>query len=266
MIDAATRALIAQGVVDALAEQEIQKNTNLNGDGSQGSGSGITRPVHPTREFTYSDFLKCQPVNFKGTERVVGLTQWFERTETVFHISNCAVENQVKFATYTLLGAALTWWNSHVKTVGHDAAYGMPWKTLMKMMTVKYYPRSEIKKMFPEESDEVEKYFRGLPDMIQGNVMSARPNTMQEAIELANDLIDQKNVAQDYAAGTSERKGTITCYECGNQGHYKSDCPKLENRNHGNQAEGIEARGMVYAFGGGETYQDLDDIEDDINA
>ncbi|GKG18340.1 hypothetical protein Tco_0372638, partial [Tanacetum coccineum] len=83
-------------------------------------------------------------------------------------------------------------WNSHLKTVGHDAAYGMPWKTLMKMMTVKYCPRSEIKKTFYEESDEVEKYFGGLPDMIQGNVMSAMPKTMQEAIELANDLIDQK--------------------------------------------------------------------------
>ncbi|GJT15664.1 putative reverse transcriptase domain-containing protein [Tanacetum coccineum] len=42
---------------------------------------------------------------------------------------------------------ALTWWNTHVKTVGHDAAYGIPWKTLMKMMTDKYYPRNEIKKL-----------------------------------------------------------------------------------------------------------------------
>ncbi|GKD71666.1 hypothetical protein Tco_1325756, partial [Tanacetum coccineum] len=155
--------------------------------------------------------------------------------ETIFHISNCAVENQVKFVTCTLLGTALTWWNSHVKTVGHDAAYGMPWKTLMKMMTVKYCPRSEIKKVFPEESDEVEKYVGGLPDMIQGNVMSARPKTMQEAIELVIDLMDQKvrayaerqaknkrkfdnnnqaqqklpkrhNVAQAYADGIGERK------------------------------------------------------------
>ncbi|GKA97257.1 hypothetical protein Tco_0825151 [Tanacetum coccineum] len=66
------------------------------------------------------------PMNYKGTEGVVGLTQWFKRMETVFHNSNCAVENQVKFATCTLLGVVLTWWNSHVKTVGHDAAYGMP--------------------------------------------------------------------------------------------------------------------------------------------
>nr|GEW03262.1 hypothetical protein [Tanacetum cinerariifolium] len=59
---------------------------------------------------------------------------------------------------------------------------------------------------------------------------------------------------------------TITCYECENQGHYKSDFPKLKNQKHKNQAEGTRARGMVYALGGEETNQDLDGIEDDINA
>ncbi|GJR89665.1 reverse transcriptase domain-containing protein [Tanacetum coccineum] len=52
---------------------------------------------------------------------------------------------------------------------------------------------------------------------------------------------------------------TITCYECGNQGHYRSDCPVLKN-------QGTEARGMVYTLGGGETNQDLDNTEDDITA
>nr|GEZ05449.1 hypothetical protein [Tanacetum cinerariifolium] len=47
-------------------------------------------------------------------------------------------------------------------------------------------------RMFPGESDEVEKYVGRIPNMIQGNVMFARPKIMQEAIELANDLIDQK--------------------------------------------------------------------------
>ncbi|GJR51528.1 hypothetical protein Tco_1402049 [Tanacetum coccineum] len=133
--DAAIRVLIAQGVADALARRPIQRNTNLNDDGSQGSGSGITSPMRTNRECTYSDFLKCEPLNFKGTEGVVGLTQWFKRIETIFQIRNCAVENQVKFATCTLHGIALTWWNTHVKIVGHDVAYGMPWQTLMKMMT-----------------------------------------------------------------------------------------------------------------------------------
>ncbi|GJW67583.1 hypothetical protein Tco_0122007 [Tanacetum coccineum] len=50
------------------------------------------------------------------------------------------------------------------------------------------------------------------------------------------------------------------------QRHYKSDCPELKNQNHGNQAEGTEARGMVYALGGGETDQDPNNIEDEIEA
>ncbi|GKG37815.1 hypothetical protein Tco_0457038, partial [Tanacetum coccineum] len=54
-------------------------------------------------------------------------------------------ENHVKFATCTLYSIALTWWNTHDKIVGHDVAYVMPWKTLMKMMTDKYCPRNEIK-------------------------------------------------------------------------------------------------------------------------
>ncbi|GKA03122.1 reverse transcriptase domain-containing protein [Tanacetum coccineum] len=81
------------------------------------------------------------------TEGVVELTQWFEIMETVFRISNCTVENQIKFATCTLFGSALTWWNSHVRNVGHDVAYAMTWTNLKKMMTGKYCPRGEIKKL-----------------------------------------------------------------------------------------------------------------------
>ncbi|GJY20939.1 reverse transcriptase domain-containing protein [Tanacetum coccineum] len=84
-----------------------------------------------------------------------------------------------------------------------------------------------------------------------------------------------------YTAGPGERKkytGTLpspaatnnqrnlTCYECGNQRHYRSDCPKLKNQNHGNQAGGTRAHGMVHALGEGETNQDLNNMEDDINA
>ncbi|GJR00500.1 reverse transcriptase domain-containing protein [Tanacetum coccineum] len=54
---------------------------------------------------------------------------------------------QIKFATCTLQGNALTWWNSHVKTVSHEVAYGMTWKALKKMMTDKYCPRGKIKKL-----------------------------------------------------------------------------------------------------------------------
>ncbi|GJY02772.1 hypothetical protein Tco_0360924 [Tanacetum coccineum] len=143
--NAQLQAMINQGVTAALAARDADRNTN--GDDSHISGAGVRRTERTARECTYTDFLKCQPLNFKGTEGFAGLSQWFERMESVFHISNCTVENQVKFATFTLHSVALTWWNTHVKTVGHDAAYGMPWKTLMKMMTGKYYPRNEIMKL-----------------------------------------------------------------------------------------------------------------------
>ncbi|GJS74932.1 hypothetical protein Tco_0724813 [Tanacetum coccineum] len=127
-------------------QQQDDDQGSGNGDDSHDSRSG-RRTEHAARECTYNDFLKCQPLNFKGTEGVVGLTQWFEKMEYVFHISNCNIGNQIKFSTCTLLGSAQTWWNSHVKTIGHDAAYGMTWKALMKMLTNKYCPRSEIKKL-----------------------------------------------------------------------------------------------------------------------
>ncbi|GKD03530.1 reverse transcriptase domain-containing protein [Tanacetum coccineum] len=146
--------------------------------------------------------MKCQPLNFKGTERVLKLSQWFERIEFVFHICHYIVGNQTKFATCTLLGNALTWWNSHVRTVGHDAAYAMTWTNLKKIMTDKYCPRGEIKKLKIEmwilkvkgtkESDKIEKYVGGLPDIIHGSVMAYKPKTMHDAIEFASELIDKK--------------------------------------------------------------------------
>ncbi|GKC00769.1 hypothetical protein Tco_0986905, partial [Tanacetum coccineum] len=77
------------------------------------------------------------------TEGFVGLTRWIENMESVFNISGYAIENQVKFATCTLLGAALTWWNGQIRTLGPDA-YSMTWEVLKKKMTDKYCPQGEI--------------------------------------------------------------------------------------------------------------------------
>ncbi|GJW29054.1 reverse transcriptase domain-containing protein [Tanacetum coccineum] len=134
--------------IQAMIDQAIQRNsTNTQEDESQSLGRGVRRPVQPACVCSYIDFMKCQPLNFKGTEGVVGLSQWLEKMESVFHISGYAVENQVNFATCTLLGAALTWWNGHVRTLGHDAAYAMIWETFKKKLTNKYCPNGEIKKL-----------------------------------------------------------------------------------------------------------------------
>nr|GEV92050.1 putative reverse transcriptase domain-containing protein [Tanacetum cinerariifolium] len=142
--NAKQQAMIDQGVTTTLAARDA----NRNGDDSHTPGTG--RPVQFARECTYSDFLKCQPLNFKGTEGVVRLSQWIEKMKSVFSISNCTVACQVKFSTCTLQENALTWWNSHVKTTTPKAAHAMPWRTLKKMMTDKYCQRGEIKKLESE--------------------------------------------------------------------------------------------------------------------
>ncbi|GKE44459.1 putative reverse transcriptase domain-containing protein [Tanacetum coccineum] len=95
------------------------------------------------------------------------------------------------------------------RTTTPEAAHAMPWATLKKMMTDKYCPRGEIKKietemMFPEEIDKIEKYIGGLPDMIHGSVKASKPKTMQEAIEFTTELIDEKTYA--YAECQAKRK------------------------------------------------------------
>ncbi|GKF57159.1 putative reverse transcriptase domain-containing protein, partial [Tanacetum coccineum] len=116
--EAQLQALIDQGVAAALAE----RNASRSRDGD----------------------------NSHGTKGVVGLTQWVEKMESMFLISSCAITSQVKFASYTLQGSALTWWNSHVRAVGQDVAYAMPWTALKRMITDKYCPKGEIKKLESE--------------------------------------------------------------------------------------------------------------------
>ncbi|GJR27056.1 putative reverse transcriptase domain-containing protein [Tanacetum coccineum] len=206
-----------------------------------------------------------------------------EKMESVFNISGCTIKNQVKFATCTLLAVALTWWNGQIRTLGPEG-YAITWEVLKKKITDKYCPQGEIKKLeielwnlkvkgtdvpayterFKEltlictkfvanETEKVGKYISGLPDNIYGNVKSARPKTLDETIELANDLMDQKlrtyaerNTGNTNVANTQKGNGVAPkgngCFECGAPGHFKRDCPKLKNKDGGNG----NVQGWVY--------------------
>ncbi|GJU78111.1 putative reverse transcriptase domain-containing protein [Tanacetum coccineum] len=118
-----------------------------------------------------------------------------------------------------------------------------------------------LRRMFPAKSDEVAKYVGGLPDMIQGNVMFARAKTMQEAIKLANDLMDQKVYTyadrqaenkmkqEDNSRSNQNQQQPFKKQNCGAQGHFKKDCPKLKNRNQRNQARVGNVMARAYAIG-----------------
>nr|GFC22865.1 hypothetical protein [Tanacetum cinerariifolium] len=132
----------------------------MNGDDSHNSGIGVRRTERATRECTYTDFLKCQPLPFKGTKGVASLSQWCERMEP-------------------LVMKPLT----DLKVKGTDlASYTQRYQELALLCG----------RMFFEESDKIEKYIGGLPDMIHESVVPSKPKTMQEAIEIATELMDKK--------------------------------------------------------------------------
>ncbi|GKC19224.1 putative reverse transcriptase domain-containing protein, partial [Tanacetum coccineum] len=153
-IDAVTR-----GIGDHLTG--TARNAARNCDGSHTSGTSVRR-----------------------TERVA------REIETVFCISNCFVDNQIKFSTCTLLAGALTWWNSHVRIVQGT--------------------RCRSSRVFPEEADKVERYVGGLPDMIQGSVVASKPKTIQEATEMASKLMDKKINAIAKRQAKNKREVTMT--------------------------------------------------------
>nr|GFB00476.1 putative reverse transcriptase domain-containing protein [Tanacetum cinerariifolium] len=121
--------------------------------------------------------------------------------------------------------------------------------------------------MFPEESDKIKRYIRGLPDMIHGSVVASKPKTMQETVEIKTELMDKnirtfaerekasKRMSTANTNNAKNQRGTWsgqkpTCYECGVQGHFKGECPKLKNKNnHGNQGGRDNAPAKVYAVG-----------------
>ncbi|GJZ12311.1 putative reverse transcriptase domain-containing protein [Tanacetum coccineum] len=153
---------------------------NRNGNRNGGGYGYNFRGFMLARECTYQDFLKCQPLNFNGTEGVFRLTHY-----------------------------TLTWWNSYKRTTGIEATYAMSWAELMKLMTEVYCPRNEVQKMETElwnlavkgndltaytrrfqelvllctrmvlnKEDKVERFVGGLPDNIQENVIATAPTQL----------------------------------------------------------------------------------------
>ncbi|GKF12901.1 reverse transcriptase domain-containing protein, partial [Tanacetum coccineum] len=122
-------------------------------------------------------------------------------------------------------------------------------------------------RMFPEESDKIEKYVSGLPDMIHGSVMASKPKTMQDAIKFATELMNKKihtlaerqsenqrkqddnqqqqqqqnkrqNTGRAYAAGSGEKKSyggsKPLCLKCNyhHDGQCASKCHKCNRVSH----------------------------------
>nr|GEZ46104.1 reverse transcriptase domain-containing protein [Tanacetum cinerariifolium] len=239
MNQAAIRQLIDDRVAASLEAQAANiantDNTNRNPE---------PRETHAARKCTYKEFMSCQPFYFNGTEGAVGLIRWFERIELVFSRSNCIEDCKVKFSSGTLTEDALSWWNSYAKLIGIEQAGKIAWSELKRLLTNKYYPRSEVKKMEDEfynlvtKRNDLKTYVRrfqelevlcpnmvpntekfmevvigGLPKSIEGNVTALKPQTLEEAINITQRLIDQnrrQETVKTYVATPTENKRLAT--------------------------------------------------------
>nr|GEU33127.1 reverse transcriptase domain-containing protein [Tanacetum cinerariifolium] len=218
------------------------------------------------RECSFAGFMKCGPTQFQGTEGAVGLIRWFEKMENTFEISKCAEGKKVKFATATLHGRALTWWNYQVTTLGHEVANGRPWAEVKQMMTDEFCPIKEVQRfnelalLCPDvvlnEKKKVELYIQRLPEIMKGETISSRPDTLNEVVCMAHVLMEQKiqekneriaeglkrkweNNNQGNNNNNSHNRGAtiqsnVVCYECGERGHKSRVCPKKADRRGGN--------------------------------
>ncbi|GJT07290.1 putative reverse transcriptase domain-containing protein [Tanacetum coccineum] len=178
-----------------------------------------------------------RPMNQAAIERLIAervtaaveaeRQRWFEKTEMVFGISECAKARKVKFAIATLQGRALTWWNSQVATMGLEAANQIGWTEIRRLMTKEFCPIEEVQRMehelwnlkvkefditaytkrfhelvqlclemVPSERKKIEAYIWGLTDNIKGTVIGSKPISLNEAVRMAHALMEQKAQAR----------------------------------------------------------------------
>nr|GEX00888.1 reverse transcriptase domain-containing protein [Tanacetum cinerariifolium] len=140
----------------------------------------------------------------------------------LFSRSNCTKDCKVKFATGTLTEEALSWWNSFAQPIGIEEAYKITWSDFKKLLIKKYCPRTEVKKIEDEfynmtiKGNDIKTYVRrfqelavlcptivsnsekmmevfigGLPRSIEGNVTALKPQNLEEAIKIAQRLMDE---------------------------------------------------------------------------
>ncbi|GKC83832.1 reverse transcriptase domain-containing protein [Tanacetum coccineum] len=179
----------------------------------------------------YKEFISCQPFYFNVTEGAVVLIRWFERTKL---------------------------WNAYTQPIGVDQANQITWTELKRLLTNKYCPRTEVRKMGDElynltvKGSDLKTYIRrfqelatlcptmvsnteqlleafigGLPRSIEGNVTASKPQTLEEAINIAQRLMDQV-MKHDVMQGTNDHKQKFDDSRNTNNNNYPN------NRDHNN--------------------------------
>ncbi|GJU04967.1 putative reverse transcriptase domain-containing protein [Tanacetum coccineum] len=259
------KRLVEKHVAKAIEEYE-KSRANLD---SAGSSGGNTRNVGGTANVqgcSHKTFMNGKPRSFNGTEGVVVLIRRV---------------------------VALTRWNGNVHTLGLVNANRIPWIEFKTMMTTEYCPAIEIQRieqelwtltlkgddieaynnrfhelalmcpeLVPTEKKKIERYTRGFPERIKGNITSLKPSTLHDVINMGPVKLISHHIGKcppkcQKCQRTGHREKDcrvrvpgagvtlqdVTCYGCGEKGHFKDKCPKGRNQ----QNKGARARAYVVA-------------------
>ncbi|GKC15819.1 putative reverse transcriptase domain-containing protein [Tanacetum coccineum] len=238
----AVNQLVRDGIEAAIrAERERVREEATRAGGPAGG------PV--ARECTFTGFMKCGPTQFYGTEGAVGLCRWFEKMESTFGISEYDERRKVKFATATLHGRALTWWNSQVATLGLEVANGKPWTEVKKMMIDKFCPIEEVQRLedelrhlklrdtniavYTERFNELALLPDSFNDVVSVDTTTIVKDAGKEKDDEGNDAAAAQNnvVDQGGLAPKCNRCGLchfgncpMKCTKCNKMGHKARDC------------------------------------------
>ncbi|GJS36416.1 hypothetical protein Tco_0534798 [Tanacetum coccineum] len=105
---------------------------------------------------------------------------------------NCAEKDKVTFATGTLTDDALSWWNAYAQPIGIEQANRITWNELKRLLTNKFQELAVLyPNMVPNTEKLMEDFIGGLPKSIEGNVTASKPQTLEEATNIAHRLMDQ---------------------------------------------------------------------------
>ncbi|GJV21023.1 reverse transcriptase domain-containing protein [Tanacetum coccineum] len=198
---------------------------NQNGDTINDNIWGDVRNVIENNDHkgcTYKEFLACNPKEYNGKGGAVVYTRWIEKMELVQDISCCGDNQKVKYIAGSFVGKALTWWNSHIRTLGREVAVGMSWDNFKVLMRENFYPSNEMHSLESKlwnhamvradyaayidrlhelarlvpylvtpENRRIEGYVYGLAPQIQGMVAAMDPSTIHKDVQIAGTLTDK---------------------------------------------------------------------------
>nr|GEU60439.1 reverse transcriptase domain-containing protein [Tanacetum cinerariifolium] len=149
--------------------------------------------------------LEAQAANMANTDntnRNTGPRETLARTESVFSRNNCTEDCKVKFSTGTLTEDALSWWNSYSKPIGIEQAEKIAWTELKRLLTNKYYPQTEVRK--------IEDEFYNL--VVKGNDLKTYARRFQELATLCPNMVpNNEKLMEVFIGGLPQSiKGTVT--------------------------------------------------------